>query len=150
MQKNKQIFIFFNVLPIKKVNSSFGCPLLAFSYLDLYFSLHFEEAKPWDVPQRVRLLMSCSAHFFQCLCSMPSLMFGRPHLCIDHMFWPHAVVLFLLSAGPIWIPVGRTHRWTQWGSTRRLADTPASLLIKTLAEWQHITRSHQEDFSFIH
>lgn len=40
------------------------------------------------------------------------------------MFWPHAVVLFLLSAGPIWIPAGWTHRWTQWGSACILADTP--------------------------
>ncbi|TNN60055.1 hypothetical protein EYF80_029724 [Liparis tanakae] len=67
---------------------------------------------------------------------------ARPHLSVDHMFWPRAIGPVLLSAGPLWIAAGRSHRWTQRGSAGGLADISAA--------WQHITESHQEDFSLIH
>lgn len=74
---------------------------------------------------------------------------AHPHLCVDHMFWPHAVVPFMLSAGPYECQLDG-HRWTQWGAAYSRADTPASRLIDTFTEWMHITQSHQGDFCFIH
>lgn len=58
---------------------------------------------------------------------------ARPHLSVDHMFWPRAIGPFLLSAGPLWIAAGRSHRWTQRGSAGGLADTPASHLSRMAA-----------------
>lgn len=65
------------------------------------------------------------------------------------MYWPHVLAacsrsLSLLSAGPIRLPVGRTRRWTRWGSSRdwwRDARWPCGS-----ASLGHIRRS----FSFSH
>lgn len=97
--------------------------------------------------------MSCVSHFLisppllVSFCSTAAALFisfplcaKLPHLCIDHMFWQHAVVLFLLSAGPIWIPAGWSHRWTRWGSAASMADTPASPSQNGSTSHSHIRR----------